>query len=270
MIGLFTTSQHLFTKISIYSRYSRPFFAFLVLAFFTVNVALAGTTGKIQGTVKDKKTGEALIGVNVVLKGTHQGAATDWEGYYFITNIPPGKYTLVFSMIGYRTTEVHNVKVWIDRTTDVYVQLEETAIELEAIIVQAERPLVEAQVTNKSISIGSDEIETMPIRSSQDILQLQAGVTQVEGSFNKVAGFEDRGIDQTHVRGGRSGEIAYMVDGMYVEDAVYAGMGTFINRAAIEEMKVEVGGFNAEYGEAQAAVVNIVTKEGRSSFHGSW
>ncbi|MFQ6676386.1 MAG: TonB-dependent receptor domain-containing protein [Fidelibacterota bacterium] len=242
-------------------------FAFVMAA--GVTVLTAGTTGKIQGTVKDKKTGEALVGVNVVLQGTQQGAATDWEGYYFISNIPPGTYTVVFSMIGYRTTEVHEVKVWIDRTTDVHVQLEETAVEMEAVVVQAERPIVQPEITNKAISVTSEEIETMPIRESQDVLKLQAGVTQVEGSFNKVAGFEARGIDQTHVRGGRSGEIAYMVDGMYVEDAVYAGMGTFVNRAAIEEMKVEVGGFNAEYGEAQAAVVNIVTKEGRSAFHGS-
>ncbi|MEE9166532.1 MAG: TonB-dependent receptor [Candidatus Neomarinimicrobiota bacterium] len=247
----------------------RVFGVSLIFVSLVAETLMAGTTGKIQGTVKERKTGDPLVGVNVVVSGTERGAATDLTGYYFISNIAPGTYALSLSMVGYRTTEVQNVKVWIDRTTDVHVQLEIAAVEFETVIVQARRPLIEPRVTNKTISIRSEEIKVMPVTSSQEILRLQAGVTQVEGSFNKVAGFEDRGIDQTHVRGGRSGEIAYLVDGMYVEDAIYAGMGTFVNRAAIEEMKVEVGGFKAEYGEAQAAVVNIVTKEGRSRFHTS-
>lgn len=267
-MGSFLTFRRSSSGLFFCLRY-RSFLLLILLVLFGATAVLAGTTGKIQGVVKDKSTGDPLPGVNVLIEGTQQGAATDRQGYYFITNVPPGTYTVAISMMGYRTVEVQDVKVWIDRTTDVDAELRETALEFETIVVQAQRPLVEPQVTNKSVSIRAEEIETMPLTSSQEILQLQAGVTQVQGAFNKVAGFEDRGIDQTHVRGGRSGQISYMVDGMYVEDAIYAGMGTFVNRAAIEEMKVEVGGFTAEYGEAQAAVVNIVTKEGRSSFKGS-
>tara|TARA_Y100000310_G_scaffold40256_1_gene37769 strand:- start:18431 stop:21370 length:2940 start_codon:yes stop_codon:yes gene_type:complete len=244
--------------------------AFLIVLAFNGAVLQAGTTGKIRGTVKDKETGDPLIGVNVIIEGTSRGAASDKEGFFFITNVPPGRYTVVFSMIGYNTVVVKNLRVRIDVTSEVDVELDLVTLELETVVVTAKRPLIEAEVTNKSLSFDSETIMSLPVKSSQDILRMQTGVVQVQGRFNQIAGFQDRGIDQTHVRGGRNGEISYMVDGMYVEDAIYAGMGTVINRAAIEEMKVEIGGFNAEYGNAQSAVVNIVTKEGTDSYHASF
>lgn len=243
---------------------------FLTLIILSATILQAGTTGKIQGKVRDKETGDPLIGVNVILQGTARGAASDEEGFFFITNLPPGQYTVVFSMIGYNTVVVKNLRVRIDVTSEINVELDPVTLELETVVVIAERPLIQAEITNKSISLDSETIMSLPVKSSQDILRLQTGVVQVQGRFNQIAGFQDRGIDQTHVRGGRNGEISYMVDGMYVEDAIYAGMGTVINRAAIEEMKIEIGGFNAEYGNAQSAVVNIVTKEGADSYHASF
>jgi outer membrane receptor protein involved in Fe transport len=243
--------------------------AVLLMLIGTAELLFAGTTGKIAGSVKDKENGEALVSATVSLKGMKRGTVTDRNGEFFITNVQPGTYEVEFSLIGYARVTMTNVRVLIDETTNLNVTLQKSEVELQTIVVSAERPLIEPQVTNKVTSISAEEIQNLPVTSTQDILNMQAGVVQVEGRFNKINGFEDRGIDQTHVRGGRNGEIAYMVDGMYVEDAIYAGMGTFINRGAVEEMKVEVGGFNAEYGEAQAAVVNIVTKEAATQYTGS-
>jgi hypothetical protein len=244
-------------------------FAAALIAWTASMSAFAGTTGKISGTVKDEESGEFLVSATIVLKGTKTGTTTNIEGFFFLTNIEPGAYKLNVSLVGYTPVSVENVRVLIDQTTTVNVRLKSSAVDLPPVVVVAERPLIEPKVTNKSVSISSDDIRSLPITGTQDILNMQAGVVQVEGRFNKIPGFEDRGIDQTHVRGGRNGEIAYMVDGMYVEDAIYAGMGTFINRGAVEEMKIEVGGFSAEYGEAQSGVVNIVTKEGGAAFSGS-
>ena len=61
----------------------------------------AGNTGKIAGLVKDAQTGEALVGANVTLTGTSMGAATNIDGYYVILNVPPGKYTMASSAVGY-------------------------------------------------------------------------------------------------------------------------------------------------------------------------
>jgi outer membrane receptor protein involved in Fe transport len=88
-----------------------------------------------------------------------------------------------------------------------------------------------------------------------EVLQLQAGVIG-----------EGRTI---HIRGGRSNEIAYLIDGMYVKDPVMGGLGTAINNDAIAELNLLSGTFNAEYGNALSGVVNIITKEGGSSFSGN-
>jgi hypothetical protein len=71
-----------------------------------------------------------------------------------------------------------------------------------------------------------------------------------------------------HVRGGRSGEIGYMVDGMYVEDPLNGGYNADVNKDAVQELLIISGTFNAEYGEAMSSIVNIVTKEGGEAYHG--
>ncbi|MDZ7384904.1 MAG: TonB-dependent receptor [candidate division KSB1 bacterium] len=229
----------------------------------------AGTTGKIAGYVKDKETGQPLPGANVFIEGTKMGAATDADGYYFIINVRPGVYRLTATMMGYQRETVTGVRVSVDLTTKINFELSPTVIDMgKAVEVTAERPLIEPSVTTKRTTVTAEVITNMPVRSVQDIMTLQSGITVMEGYQNKIAGFEARGLDQTHVRGGRSGQIAYMVDGMYVEDAIYAGMGTTVNREAIDELTVITGNFDAEYGEAQSAVVNIVTKEGRDYYSG--
>ena len=77
------------------------FLASLLSLFILVNVNFASTTGKISGQIKDSRTGEVLIGVNVIVDGTTLGAATDIDGKYTILNVPPGTYTVVASMVGF-------------------------------------------------------------------------------------------------------------------------------------------------------------------------
>ncbi len=227
--------------------------------------AFSGITGKVSGFVKDASTGDALPGANIILEGTMMGAATNLDGYFFIMNIPPGNYTIKASMMGYKTAQAR-IQIRVDLTTKIDFKLSPTVMDLgEAVTVTAERPLIQPEVTSKRATITAEMIENMPVRNIQDIMSLQAGVIMMDKG-NQIAGFETRGIDQVHVRGGRSGEIAYMVDGMYVEDAIYAGMGTSVNREAIQELTTIIGAFDAEYGEAQSAVVNIVTKEGGANF----
>ncbi len=254
-------------------QYQKIFLGFavslIVFALVSSSAVFGGITGKVAGVVKDAETGDPLPGANVVLEGTTMGSATDVDGYYFIINVPPGRYTLKATMMGYKTQQV-KIQVNVDLTTKINFELVPTVMDLgTSVVVTAERPLIEPEVTSKRATVTAEMIENMPIRSVQDIMALQSGVIMMEQG-NKIAGFETRGIDQVHVRGGRSGEIAYMVDGMYVEDAIYAGMGTSVNREAIQELTTIIGAFDAEYGEAQSAVVNIVTKEGAADYHMSF
>ncbi|NWF66426.1 MAG: carboxypeptidase-like regulatory domain-containing protein, partial [Campylobacterales bacterium] len=79
------------------------FFKIIVIfiTLITLQNLSAQTKGSITGTVIDKSTGEALIGANVILQGTKQGASTDIEGKFRINSVEPGTYTLVISMISY-------------------------------------------------------------------------------------------------------------------------------------------------------------------------
>ena len=220
----------------------------LILMLLLIQFIMAGTTGKIMGTVRDKNTGEPLTGCNVIIEGTSLGAATDQDGHYAIINIPPGIYTLRFSMIGYQAVRVKEVEVNIDLTTTINAELGTEDIQGEAVEVVAEKKMVRKDITASSSRVSSEELENIPVENFSEVVDRQAGV---------VAG---------HFRGGRSGETLYMVDGMPVTDPFSGGIATNVENDAIKELEVITGSFNAEYGKAMSGVVNIVTKDGSNEF----
>ena len=230
---------------------------YVYLSLIVTQILLAGTTGKISGVVKNKENGEALIGANVILDGTPYGAATDLNGNYFILQIPPGSYKVKFAMIGYQTLIVDDVRVRVDLTTTIDAELNETAVGLDEVIVQAERPMIQTDVTYSQANISAEEVDMLPVEEFTDILSLQAGVVSSGGEI--------------HVRGGRGGEISYMVDGITVTDPYDSGIAVEIENNAIQELQFISGTFNAEYGQAMSGIVNIVTKDGDySNYLGSF
>ncbi|MDP6276266.1 MAG: TonB-dependent receptor [Candidatus Marinimicrobia bacterium] len=220
----------------------------IILFCFAAQISLAGTTGKLVGRVTSKVTGEPLIGANVILEGIGMGTATDIEGRYVILQIPPKKYDIRYTMIGYQDVIMRDVRVFVDLTTTIDAELNEGVIGMEAVDVTAERPMVQVDVTYSQASISSDEFEMLPVEEFEDIIALQAGVVESGGDM--------------HVRGGRGGEIAYMIDGITVTDPFNADMAVEIENNAIQELQFISGTFNAEYGQAMSGIINIVTKDG--------
>lgn len=210
----------------------------------------SGTTGKIAGNVIDQSNGEPLIGCNVWIEGTDQGAATDWEGNFYILNVPPGSYTLRANMIGFSAVRMTNIEVSIDLTTSADFSLPTEAIAGEEVVVVAERALITKDLTASTAVVNSSTLEALPVTEISDVLELQAGF--VDG----------------HLRGGRAGEVAYWIDGVPVTDVYDGGTVVDINKNAVEEMQVISGAFNAEYGQAMSGIVNIVTKDGSDDFRG--
>ncbi|MBD3225159.1 MAG: TonB-dependent receptor plug domain-containing protein, partial [Caldithrix sp.] len=204
----------------------------------SLTAAYAGTTGKIAGKVVDANTGEPLPGANVIVEGTLMGASTDTDGDYYIINVPVGEYTLVVSYIGYRTVKYQGVRVILDQTTKVDFKLEEDIAEGETIVVTAETFKVQKDETSKKITIQAEEIQSMPVQDFSEMVAAQAGVVQIESSVRGISGFEDRGIEEIHVRGGRSGEIGYTIDGMYIVNPFYGSKysWTQLNDFAIEQV----------------------------------
>jgi outer membrane receptor for ferrienterochelin and colicin len=211
---------------------------------------LAGTTGKIAGHVKDARTGEPLPAVNVIVEGTTLGAATDLDGDFTILNVPPGVYTVMARMMGYQQVRMVKVLVTVDHTTRVDFSLQPTVVEVsEAVTVVAERPIVQMDLTSSSSTISAEEMSRIPVESFRQVLELQAGVVQGAGG----------GL---HIRGGRSSEIAYMIDGISITDPYGNSLAVNIENNAIQELQLVSGTFNAEYGQAMSGIVNIVTKDG--------
>jgi hypothetical protein len=220
------------------------------------SILYAGNTGKIAGTIVDEKH-EPLPFAHVQLVGTQLGGTSDNEGKYFIINIPPGTYTLKTTFVGYTSTIISGVQVSVDRTTPVDCQLNSEVLKLGSeIVVVAERPLVIKDKTSTAVKISSEVMEALPLRDLGDVLQWQAGV--VVGA--------DGGV---HIRGGRSNEVSYMVNGVSITDPYSGEVGMRVEYNTVQELTVVSGTFNAEYGQAQSGIINIVTKEGGERYAGS-
>ncbi|OGU72662.1 MAG: hypothetical protein A3H45_13900 [Ignavibacteria bacterium RIFCSPLOWO2_02_FULL_55_14] len=223
-----------------------------ILVVLPLNLVWPGSTGKIAGRVLDAVTKEPLIGVSVMIEGTRLGAATDVDGMYTILIVPPGTYVVRASAIGYHPASMTNVKVSVDLTTKADLELTETTIQLnQEVIVVAQRPIVQRDLTSSSAKVDAEQIKAFPVEDVAGLVNLQAGV--VEG----------------HFRGGRSGEVLYLIDGIPVTDAYSGGAGITAENHSILELEVISGTFNAEYGQAMSGVVNQVTKEGSRKFQGS-
>ena len=132
---------------------------FYTVFLFTGNL-IAGTTGKLTGVVVDLDTKESLPGTNVILEGTSMGAATGLDGNYTIMNIPPGIYTLRFTMMGYKNSLVSNVRVSIDLTTTINANMSQTVLEAdETVTVVAE---ASGELKSLLLSTWNSYVRTSP------------------------------------------------------------------------------------------------------------
>lgn len=215
----------------------------------------AQTAGKIVGVVRDGSTGEPLPGANVIIDKTSLGAAADRSGQYIILRVPPGQHTIRAEFMGYQRTYVKEVEVLTDLTTHVDISMQQETLQGAEVVIIAERPLVRKDLTSSEARIQSDKIDKMPVQNVDDILDLQAGIT--------------RDVDNhLHIRGGRSSEISYMVNGISITDDFNREQALTVENESIQELQVISGTFNAEYGNAMSGVINIVTKTGSNEFNG--
>ncbi len=236
----------------------KKFITIVILILFMGNLPLFGsTTGKVVGVVTDEQTGDPLIGVNVFLEGTILGSATDRDGYYVILNVPPGSYTLKSEYVGYAPSLVNNVVVKIDLTSQINIKMQEQSFQAEPVVVSAERPIVVKDVSNSQMNIEAQEIATLPVQRLETVLTLQAGI--------------ELGTQGIEVRGGGANQTVFLIDGFSLNDERSNIPYTAMSLSAVEEIKIQTGGFNAEYGDMRSGLVSVVTKEGnRTMYNGSF
>jgi outer membrane receptor protein involved in Fe transport len=204
-------------------------------------VLITGLT--LRGRVIDDVTGEPLYYAQVVLDEIKRGVTTDPSGIFEIRDIPPGEYTLSVYYLGYETYK-RTLVLKGERSPYLVIRLKKTLLYLEKEIEVTATPLhFRKDVTPSVYSIPGNEILTKPVDNYEDIIKIQPGV---------AAG---------HIRGGRLGEVLYLVDGVPIVEPIFGGPATDLPNNAIVEMTVYTGGFEAEYGNAMSGVVNLVTKK---------
>ncbi len=231
-----------------------------LMLLFTLFISIASVSaqaarGKIAGRVLDADSKAPLPGVNVIVEGTGLGAATDNDGYYYILNLPPGRYKISARMIGYATQTRIGVQVNIGRTTEVDFELTIQVLEGEEIIVTAERKGVRKDVSNSVSTVTADVIELIPADNMEELM------TNVVGISTDMMGLV--------IRGGYEDEINFIVDGLNMNDERNNRPYTQINMGMVSEVEVLTGGFDAEYGNARSGIVNVVTKKPGSRYTGS-
>ncbi len=175
----------------------------LILLFISCSflTALAQQSGKIAGKVTDKKTGETLIGLTIKVSGTNAGVSTDVEGRYVLSGLTPGKYSLIFSYIGYQSKLITDVDVAAGKVIPVDIQMEEANTQtLQEVVITATvrqesiSGLYAKQRTNISISdgISADQIRKSPDRTTSEVLKRVSGTSIQDNKFVIVRGLADR------------------------------------------------------------------------------
>ncbi|SVA11241.1 uncharacterized protein METZ01_LOCUS64095, partial [marine metagenome] len=222
-----------------------------VIPILFIGYLFSQTTGKISGSVTDRKNVEPLPGVNIYLENTSFGTASDANGNFTIINIPPGKYTLKADMIGYKSVKLERMNISVNRTVSLKIEMDETVLEGEVVTVEVSRVAQKKDQTGTIKNISGDEINALPVESVGSVINMQAGV--VNG----------------HFRGGRNTEVTYMIDGVQVDETFGGNSAAVeIQPEAVQDLEVITGTFNAEYGRAMSGVVNVVTRDGGPKFEG--
>ena len=227
-----------------------------VACLLSASVLFAGTTGKITGTITDAKTGEKLVSANVVIEGTAIGAAANLEGYFVILNVPPGTYRLKASLLGYGTATLVDVRVNIDQTTDVNFALREATLTTQEVLVVAQRPIVQKDVSSSQTNLSVSEFQNLPaVQTISNLMGLQSGIR-----INLETG-------DLVIRGGGGDQTSFMINGNIMRDERNNKSYLGVSLSSIEDVQIQTGGFNAEYGNVRSGVVNVITKEGSTTHY---
>jgi outer membrane receptor protein involved in Fe transport len=226
--------------------------------------ALAGTTGKLHGTVRNEKN-EVLAGVNIRIEGQRLGAMTDEKGEYVILGIPAGAHVVRANLLGYANYVAENVNIQPDFTTELAIRLKTEAVQMEEVRVEAQRPLLQKDATGTTRFLDAEDIQKLPTRGYRDAAAQQTGVVNFKQQIDR----ESQNQNTLIVRGGRPNEVAYFVDGFSQQDPLTGTSSTAISNNAIEEVVLLTGGFAPEYGRIMSGAVNVITREGAKNYFGA-
>ena len=222
----------------------------------TLNAQSDRVSGKIRGRVVDSTSKNPLAGANVLVLpvGSGRGTMTNEDGEFVLPNLMTGRYNVKVSYMGYASTTIQDIDVSPGGTTEILFSLTIEAIEGQEVNVVAEsmENTINIKTVVSQVKYSGEQLNKMPVSNFTDVIANAGGVVKTEAG-------RSRGI---HMRGGRSGEVAFYVDGILTNDPVDRSQGVQIDKEAIDVLTISKGGFSAEFGEAMSGIVTVITKSG--------
>ncbi len=232
------------------------FTGFLFLMIFGISsVQGQESAGTVRGFVYDKSSGEPILFTNVFLKGTTYGASTDVNGFFSISRVPAGTYTLVSTYLGYDTAAVQ-VTVKPGGIVNQKLFINKSSIQLKAIEVSAEK---QEQLTAVKVSV-----ETVTPKQITQIVSVggDADIAQYLQVLPGVVFTGDQG-GQLYIRGGSPVQNKVMLDGMIIYNPFHSiGLFSVFETDIIKNADVYTGGYNANHGGRISAVMDVTTRDG--------
>lgn len=226
-----------------------------IIIFLFSSYSYSQTTGAVKGFVYDKENGEPCAFANAYLLGTNYGAATDMNGYFTITKLPDGNYTLVITYISYDSV-IEPFSISNGRIHSKNFYLTQAAVMLGEAVISAEREEMKTQIRTSIVKVAPTQIKQLPsIGSEPDLaqfLQVVPGITFTG----------DQG-GQLYIRGGSNIQNLVLIDGMVVYNPFHSiGLFSVFDSDIMRNADIYTGGFNAEYGGRISSVMDITMRDG--------
>jgi hypothetical protein len=223
--------------------------------------AQSSTSGALRGVIKDKASGEEVVGATLVATSPampgEQVVISDENGLYFFDNLPPGLYLVT---VYYNDTKFSrsNVLIQVGKQSLVNIPISTAGAgtQGETIVIEGHAPIVDQGSTKTGVTLTSDYSNNVPVaRTFGGVLG------QAPGSQGDQYGIS--------FSGSTSLENTYIIEGLNTTDTGYGKLSTNLPNEFVQETEVITGGYNAEFGRSTGGVVNVVTKQGSNEFSGS-
>ena len=248
-----------------YWKYRAGTLVLFLLLLFPLSALAQTTVSTIEGTIRDAQ-GSVVSGAQVAVKsaalGIERNATSDANGFYRITALPAGNYSLTISHSGFSTRTFDDVELTVNRTLTLDIPLEVGAVQEQVDVVEGAQ-LLNPTSSSTGSTVTPQQIKEFPTngRNYLDLMQLVPGVV-----VNRQA---NAGSDNsTPVLGERAGNNNFLIDGQPNKDTVSGGAASQFNQETIAEFQVLTAGFRAEFGQASGAIVNVITRSGGNAYHG--
>lgn len=256
-------------------------------ALFLLATVAWAAAGSISGTLKDA-SGGVIPGAQIALVdtalNTRLKTASNAQGFYSFPAVAVGRYELTIEASGFKPQKKTNVTVDADAAIRLDVTLE-LGQKSDTVTVVETEAAIETQVESVSTHLGevvpASQMEALPLngRSYTDLLAIQPGVSPITtltptsvimaGVTGTINPSGDLNPGNVSIDGQRESANGFMVNATDVQEHMNGGTSVIPNLDSIREFRVLTNNFDPEYGNYNGGMINVVTKSGSNTFHGS-